>query len=953
MERTEILDKVPAAIYRATVEIGEGGIRVKRIEFLTDWVESMTGWTREDIEGDPGWCVKNVHPEDLQDFLSGCTRLREEGAVVDRFFRFKRKDGTYMHIRDVVVPVEVKGDHVDVVGVWEDATKEREYFEIFNAFDRAPGVGVIVYREKIVYANKAAEEILCYSSEELRTKSVDELVAPEIRDWVRSIIRRRLRGEKFENTYMDIPVIAGDGRTKILFAFSRTVSWAGEPAGFVVFVDITKRKKYEHMFHVLKELGKLTASAVEETELLKEVARLLVDKAGFRMVWVGVPDPDTGNVTPVGVYGHEEGYLEKVRISVSEDVPEGRGPTGRALREGRIVINPDTRTNPDVEPWREEMLKRNYLSSCAIPVMREGKVVAVINIYSQTPNMFTDEEVEFLKEVQRDLSFAMERIHREKFMKIVSTAVERAHDWFLVTDEEGTILYVNRAVEEISGYSSDELVGRNPRIFKSGYHSEEFYKNLWRTIKSGRIFEAVFVNRRKDGEIFYLDQTIVPVSFGSGGLRFVAIGRDITSEKHLEEEIARLKYMDVVTQLPNREGFLASVETTLEREKEGTHLLIILDLHNFASMNQFYGTRVGDRILRNVAQFLKRNLFRRDLVARVGADEFGILARNIDEKNITTLMEKILALIRQPIRVNGDTVYLTVNVGASAYPRDARGATELFEKAYAALSFAKREGENTYRFFSEEINLMVTDYFRMRERLERAVEERRFLLYLQPFFYTDTGKVAGFEALIRLREEDRILTPKDFILTLERTGLIRHVEDMLLDRVREFMGDIGADLLISFNVSPKSFKDPSFLRKVEEVALSLGGRLILEITERLLVEDPDHTRNFLDRVKGMGVKVAIDDFGTGYSSLAYLETLPADILKIDMEFVHRMVKSPKSLAIVETIVNLAGKLGMRTIAEGVESEEQFRMLKELGCDMVQGFYLARPVEVARAREFLV
>ncbi|MDQ7039078.1 MAG: EAL domain-containing protein, partial [Aquificota bacterium] len=909
MESQNILSRLPAAVYRAVVEIKGRSVRVREVEFLTDWVERITGWSREEIRSDPEWCVKNIHPDDLEGFFSDCERLSGQGEVLDRFFRFRRKDGGYTYIHDTVIPVRSDGNLVEVVGVWEDATREREFLEIFDALNNAPEVGVLIYRGRIVYANRAAVNILGYPEEELKNMSVEDLVSPEMRERVREIARRRVSGERFEMTYQEIPVITRDRRIKIVFAFSRTILWAGEPAGFVIFVDITKRRKYERMFSLLKELNRLVVSAMDQTDLLKEVARLLVERAGFRMVWVGIVNRENGEVVPVCVYGHDDGYVKNLKISLSEDVPEGRGPTGKALREGRIVVNPDTRTNPDVEPWREEMLKRNYLSSCAIPVMKGGKVFGVVNIYSQTPGMFTDEELDLLKEVQKDLSFAMDRIARDKHMKLISIAVEKAHDWFLITDEDGTILYVNPAVEKISGYTADYLVGKNPRVFKSGYHSEEFYRELWETIKSGKVFEAVFVNRRRDGEIFYLDQTIVPIRFRTGETRFVAIGRDITSERRLREEIARIRYIDVVTDLPNRDGFLAGVEMILEREKDKNHLLLILDLRNFASMNQFYGTSVGDEILRRFAQTLKQNLFRRDIVARVGADEFGVLARNIEEKNITTLMEKILTLVKQPVKVNGKTVILTVNIGASVYPADAKSTTELFEKAYTALSFAKNEGENTYKFFGEEINLMVNEYFRMREKLKRAVEEDRFLLYLQPIYRTDTGKVAGFEALIRLREKDRILTPRDFITTLERTGLIRRVEDTVLERVVDIIGRFEG-FFVSFNVSPRSFKDPDFLTGMEEVAREAGSRLILEITERLLVEDLDHTRAFLERVKAMGVRVAVDDFGTGYSSLAYLETLPVDILKIDIKFVHRITRSPKSLAIVETIVNLARRLDM-------------------------------------------
>ena len=953
MEDQETFYSLPAAVYRAVVYTEGSGIRVREVEFLTDWVERITGWSREDIRADPEWCIRNIHPEDLEGFLSGCKRLREQGEVLDRFFRFRKKGGGYTYIHDTAVPVRSEGDLVEVIGVWEDATREREYLEIFEALDNAPEVGVLIYRDRIVYANRASENILGYSKEELKNMSVEDLVSPEIKEWVRETARRRVSGERFEMTYQEIPVITKDQRTKVVFAFSKTILWSGEPAGFVIFIDITKKRKYERMFNLLKELSRLVTSAIDEADLLREVARLLVERAGFRMVWVGIVDQKSGEVFPACVYGHDDGYVKNLRISLRGDLPEGKGPTGRAIREGRIVVNPDTRTNPDVEPWREEMLKRKYLSSCAIPVMKEGKVFGVVNIYSQTPGMFTDEELNLLEEVQRDLSSAMDRIAKDRHMKLISTAVEKAHDWFLITDENGTILHVNPAVEKISGYSADELIGRNPRIFKSGYHSVEFYRDLWETIKSGRMFEAVFVNRRKDGEIFYLDQTIVPVRFRTGEMRFVAIGRDITSERYLREEIAKLRYMDVVTELPNRDGFLAGVEMILERERDRNHLLLILDLRNFASMNQFYGTRVGDEVLRKVARSLKQSLFRRDIVGRVGADEFGILARNIEEKNVTTLMEKILTLLRKPVKVNGETVSLTVNIGASMYPSDAKKAMELFEKAYTALSFAKGEGENTYRFFSEEMNRMVTEYFRTRDKLERAVEERRFLLYLQPIYYTNTGKVAGFEALIRLKEDGKILTPKDFITTLERTGLIRRVDDTVLEKVVALISRFRKDLFISLNVSPASFKDPDFLSRVEDVAKKAGNRLVLEITERLLVEDPDHTRTFLERVRALGVRVAVDDFGTGYSSLAYLETLPVDILKIAMEFVHRMTSSQKSLAIVEAVTGLARRLDMETVAEGVESEEQLRILKKLGCDMVQGFYLARPVEESRVGELLV
>ncbi len=939
----DVIAGLPVAVYSGLAQLKGGRIFVRDLRFLNRCIERLTGFTPEEIESNPRWWEENVHEEDRNRAFFRCEDLREGVGV--RTFRFRRKEGGYLLIKDTAGNLDCgEEEEFEVLGVWEVLEEEGECREVFEAIDRAPAVGILIYRDRIVYANRAAADILGYSPEELLSLRPEDVVAEEFKERVRETVARRLKGEQFENLYKELPVVTGEGVRKIISLFSRTVRWKGEPAGFVIFLDVTKRKRYERFFRVLRDVNQLIISAVDERELLDRICELLVREAGFRMVWVGVPDPETHYVVPLNICGYGRDYVSRIRISTDASVPEGRGPTGTALREGRIVINPDTRTNPAVEPWREEMLRRGFLSSCAIPLRRDNRTVAILNIYSGVPHMFTEEELELLEEIQRDLSFALERIEKEKFMKMTNAAIEKGHEWVLITDEEGTILYANHVVEEISGYRREELVGKNPRIFKSGYHSREFYRGLWQTLRAGKTFHALFVNRKKNGEVFYLDQTIVPIPVGREGVRFVGLGKDVTSEKFLREELARLKYLDVVTGLPNREGFLAGVELALQKDRDLSHVLFIIDVVDFTGINQVYGTTVGDRVLREIGTILKEALFKRDIVGRIGGDEFGVLARGVAEKEISSLTGKLLNVLSGAFEVEGRTIRLSVNVGASLYPKDAGGATELIEKAFLALAFAKREGENTCRFFSEEINSMVRGYFRMRDELEEALREDRFLFYFQPFYYADTRSVAGLEALIRLKDKSgRILTPREFIFTLERTGLIRDVEDRMLEKLREFILRHRRRVTVSFNVSPKSFRDERFVEKIREVSKGIGRFLVLEITERLLVENQDYAKNFLEEVRAAGVKVAIDDFGTGYSSLAYLESLPADILKIDMQFVHKIAENPKSLAIVETIIELARRLGMKTTAEGVETEEQLRILNELGINYVQGFLLARPM----------
>ena len=954
MDNSDLLSRLPAVIYKAKARISEGRIRLEEIEFVNNWIKEMTGWDPEEIKRDPDWWIKNLHNEDRERAVVECRGLKEGREWITRSYRFRKKDGSYIYIHDSVSVVSVEGDLLEVVGVWEDLSFQRQYYEFFNAVDKAPSIGVIIYRETIVYANEVAIKFFNYPPEELYRLNVHDLVTEDFRDFTYETIQRRLRGEQFERVYVDLPVVTKEGYHRDVSVFTRTIQWEGKPAGFVIFFDVTKRKKYERLFSILKDINQLMISTVEKEDLLRKLCQILIDKAGLRMAWVGVLKRDTGDVIPLYIHGINEGYVEKLRINIKPDSPSSRGPTATALREGKVIVNPDSRTNPDVEPWRKEMLKRGYLSSCAIPIKVGGQIDYVLNIYSSVPYLFTEEELELLREIQQDISFALERIKKEGYLKIINTAVEKGHEWVLITDRDGRILYVNRAVEEISEYSADELLGKNPRIFKSGYHDRDFYRNLWESLTQGESFKAVFVNRKKSGGIFYLEQTIVPVSVGDGEIRYVALGKDITFQKQLEDTIIRLRYLDVITDLPNREGFISKVQSAIDRDRDSQHILFIVDLREFTGINQVYGTEVGDEILRKLASVLKGVLFKRDVVGRTGADEFGVLVSGVEERDISIVLDKIFQAVTQPITVRGKTIRVSINIGASLYPRDGQTARDLFEKASLALSFSRQEGENTYRFFSKEINSLVSDYLEKRESLEKAIQENRFFLYFQPFYWTESLKVAGLEALMRLRDEQgNILPPSEFIYTLERTGLIVELEKALLRKVLEFIEETGGSIPVAVNISPKSFKSEDFIDSVVSTAGKVGENLILEITERLFVEDPDYARNFLERVRSAGAKVTIDDFGTGYSSLSYLESLPVDIIKLDMEFVRKMVTSDKSRAIVEMVISLARKLDLRTIAEGVESEDQLNVLKELHCDMVQGYYLSYPMPEEKVKSVLI
>jgi diguanylate cyclase (GGDEF)-like protein/PAS domain S-box-containing protein len=943
MDLERVLPHLPVAVCELTVSIEGNSIRIEAINFLNDCIERISGFKLSIIQKSDHF-LESLHSEDRAKFKELLRSFLLSGSPTNMVYRLKREDGSYAHILHVNIHSRKEDDAYHLLCVLEDISKQEELKEVFLALEEAPSVGIVIYQERIVYANKTAAQILGYSVEELKQYGVEHFVRDDYKEYILQTVKRRLRGEMFDKTYVELPVITKDGKERIIYTFTKTIFWNGKPAGLVIFVDITKRKRYERLYTALREINSLVIKDFDEEELLRDVCRLLHDRVGFRMVFAGTLRGK--EIEPLEVCGHDGGFVEYL----IDNLKHNREIMNKLLK-GDIVLTPDVRSLST--PEAKEMLSRDYMSSCIIPLKKGKDTVALVGIYSFVPSMFTQEELELLKEVQKDISFALEYIERERYLKIISTAIEEGHEWVVITDEEGNILYANRNVSLISGYELKEIIGKNPRIFKSGYHSKEFYQNLWKTIKSGKVFSYVFVNRNRKGKLFYLDQSIVPVHAG-GRLYFVGIGKDITLERYLEEELSRLKYVDPTTGLLNRKGFITSSEALIERDKDKHHAVFILDIMNFTAINQVYGTQFGDKVLKAVAQTLKGKLFKRDVVARLGSDEFAILTRDVGGKNIHSVINKLLEAFSEPLRIEDKDIKINITVGAALYPEDASNIVDLLQKASLALSFAREEQETNYSFYNEDINLSVVRFFHTKREIERAIQEDRFIIHFQPFYYTETKKIAGLETLLRMvDDEGNVLPPSKFISVLERTELMKEVEEIILGKIRAFLRDNGVKIPISFNVSPKSFKDSEFLNRIRGVSEELGECLILEITERLFIEDKAYTAEFLEEVKKFKVKVAIDDFGTGYSSLAYLESLPVDILKIDMQFIHRMLSNPRSLAIVQTIIDLGRRLNYDTIAEGIETEQQLKVLEHLNPTMIQGFFLARPMPPEEALRLLL
>ncbi len=426
-----------------------------------------------------------------------------------------------------------------------------------------------------------------------------------------------------------------------------------------------------------------------------------------------------------------------------------------------------------------------------------------------------------------------------------------------------------------------------------------------------------------------------------------------------EREISHLTFYDQLTGLPNRPYFTRRLEEAInaaKAKKEEVGLLLI-DIDRFGEINQALGHLAGDRVLKEVADRIQGVVRGSDFLARTGGDEFGIIVNSEDARNaIEKLIERIRERLGEPLEVDSQDIFVTLSFGASVFPRDVESAKILMTNALASVKRAKELGGNRLVMYSEGIAKATEEKIKLRTDLRRAYEREEFLLYYQPKVELGSGRVVGVEALLRWKRDGRIVPPTLFIHHLEESELIHDVGLWVVRKAclqMEEWRKKGLDLPVAVNVSPIQLKVPSF---VEDLFHILSGcdrsGLEIEITESAIMEDVARSVEILGTLASYGIRVYIDDFGTGYSSLAYLKKLPVYALKIDREFIKDLPADRDSMEIVKATVLLARTFGLKTVGEGAENAEQIRLLKDVGCDCVQGYYFSPPLPPEEVERFV-
>ncbi|MBS1170499.1 MAG: hypothetical protein H6R01_1417 [Burkholderiaceae bacterium] len=554
------------------------------------------------------------------------------------------------------------------------------------------------------------------------------------------------------------------------------------------------------------------------------------------------------------------------------------------------------------------------------------------------------------------ISDITERKQAEEGLLLAAMVYQNSSESIMVTDADNRIVAVNPAFEQMTGYLAEDVLGKNPRMLSSGQHDASFYDEMWATLKTAGRWEGEFWNRRKNGESYVVWRTINTITNTDGSVRYyVALTSDITHKKESEKLIWQQANFDALTGLSNRNMFRDQLELEIRKAKR-TNLpmaLVLLDLDHFKDVNDTLGHDMGDILLQEAAKRLRACVRQSDVVARLGGDEFTIILGELHEPaSVERIVHDILQRLSEPFQLKEEQVHISASIGVTFYPKDATAIDELLKNADQAMYAAKHDGRNRCNFFDPSMQEVAQLRMRMISDMRGVLDGQQFLLKYQPIIDLTTGEVHKAEALIRWQHPLRgLLEPLAFIPVAEETGMIVEIGNWVFReatrQAAHWRATHNSDFQISINMSPVQFRNDNallddWIAHLRDIDLP-GHGIAIEITENMLLDTNENTNNMLLAFRDAGIQVTADDFGTGYSSLAYLKKFDIDYIKIDQSFTQNLTPDSNDMALCKAIIVMAHTLGMKVIAEGVETPEQRDLLKTIGCDYAQGFLFSVPL----------
>jgi len=544
----------------------------------------------------------------------------------------------------------------------------------------------------------------------------------------------------------------------------------------------------------------------------------------------------------------------------------------------------------------------------------------------------------------------------EERMQLAANLFTNAREAIVITDAQGLIVEVNDAFIRMNGYSRDQVLGHSPRILKSGLQGKAFYALMWRTLLETGHWSGELWNRTRNGEIYAAAMTVNALRDGNGDVaQYVALSSDITELKEHARELQHMAHYDGLTGLPNRILLADRLRQAMSQARRGSQSLAVavVDVDGFKAVNDRHGRSTGDRLLTAMAARLKSVLREGDTLARLGGDEFAVVFLDLEKlDDMLPFLTRLQEVASEEVSIDGQDVRVSASIGVTFYPQPEEvDEDRLVRQADQAMYQAKLAGRNCCRRFDPSEDLTVRGHREKLEHIRRALTAREFVLHYQPKVNMRTGKVSGLEALIRWQHPQRgLLPPELFLPVIEVHPLSVELGEWVIESAlaqMETWHAEGIDLPVSVNVGAVQLQEPNFVDRLRALLAAhpaaLPGNLELEVIETTALENLALTSQTLNACRAIGVAIALDDFGTGYSSLTYLKRLPVNVLKIDRSFVCDMLDNPENLAILEGVLGLAAAFRLQVIAEGVETAEHGLMLLQLGCELAQGYGIARPM----------
>ncbi|NOR79318.1 MAG: EAL domain-containing protein, partial [Methyloprofundus sp.] len=629
----------------------------------------------------------------------------------------------------------------------------------------------------------------------------------------------------------------------------------------------------------------------------------------------------------------------------------------------------------------QQQLKKLYASILESPITEQSH--ALLSLYSTNFQVSLDKATSikrgfYIATIVLILSVilalyrlknALNKLHKnDRILSLAATVFDHSPDGIVLSDADNKILQINDAFTQLTGYTTEDVIGKDPKMLSSGDQSKEFYQAMWQKIHAQGKWSGEIYNRRKNGEVYPERLTIIAIKNEQNQLtHHIAIFNDISQQKKAEQHIHFLAHYDPLTHLPNRSLFNERLQHAILKSQRShkSIALLFIDLDRFKEINDSFGHKAGDQLLIQVANDIKSCIRDTDNTARLGGDEFLITMEELTHNelivNAPLVATKILTALAHKYTLEMTQAYIGASIGIAIYPEDATTAATLLQAADMAMYHAKEQGKNNYQFYSTQLNEKAKRRAYIERELRLALSRNQLLLHYQPQYNIISKKVESFEALLRWQHPDLgLIQPDEFIPIAEESGLIIKIGLWVLKtavkQLLVWQKDINPTLLMAINVSVKQLESDNLSQSVQsilEITHLHPKFLELEVTENISIDDDSMTLANLHKLDSLGVQLSMDDFGTGYSNMSYLKKLPIGRIKIDRCFISDIPQDSNDEAIACAIIAMAESFNYNVIAEGIETKEQEEFLLNNGCHTGQGFLFSKPIAAEAATQLLL